>query len=503
MCRFSKVSFGRKCSPCRNLADVNDTDGVDILPDVPAISSELAVMLVQILQESVHAKQHPQGATLAEQALQAILVSSEKSTEFWHVFRALPQVGEVIQQLILDDDRVNVRQEISRLIASTNLQLEGTTKKPHFAEFFWSIVFDMLPQASTNPTKCDEVFQLAEKLLTRLVESNSTELDLPACLGRCGTLLLAHTSTEDITQPDLRDSLAHGLTTLLSLALKFSRAVGLQPPLGQEFSQKLLHHHLFPSMAPMDGAGLIMPRPVVNSNTRSALYDILFDLCRIASPADLLNYLDRLTPFDEDSDLPYFYELPHAFDRQRAVRAPCGYAGLRNLSNTCYLNSLMTQLFMNKDFRYFMMSLPTLDSSRQPLIHETRQLFAALQDSRRRFVDPQSCIAQISTYEEAPIDIHNQMDVDEFYNLLFDRWEAQIPSDIDKKRMRSIFGGQLVQQVKSKECDHISERFEDFSAIQCDIKGKATLEESLQAYVDGEIMQGGMFELGRNNHVHH
>jgi ubiquitin carboxyl-terminal hydrolase 34 len=29
------------------------------------------------------------------------------------------------------------------------------------------------------------------------------------------------------------------------------------------------------------------------------------------------------------------------------------------------------------------------------------------------------------------------------------------------------------------------------SAIQCDIKGKASLEERLQAYVDGEIMEGG------------
>ena len=83
------------------------------------------------------------------------------------------------------------------------------------------------------------------------------------------------------------------------------------------------------------------------------------------------------------------------------------------------------------------------------------------------------------------------MDVDEFYNLLFDRWEGQLPNGIPRKKLRSFYGGQLVQQVKSKECDHISERLEPFSAIQCDIKGKATLQDSLQAYVDGEIMDGG------------
>jgi ubiquitin carboxyl-terminal hydrolase 34 len=83
------------------------------------------------------------------------------------------------------------------------------------------------------------------------------------------------------------------------------------------------------------------------------------------------------------------------------------------------------------------------------------------------------------------------MDVDEFYNLLFDRWESQILAPDAKRQFRSFYGGQLVQQVKSKECAHISERLEPFSAIQCDIKGKSCLQESLQAYVDGEIMEGG------------
>jgi ubiquitin carboxyl-terminal hydrolase 34 len=114
-----------------------------------------------------------------------------------------------------------------------------------------------------------------------------------------------------------------------------------------------------------------------------------------------------------------------------------------------------------------------------------------MQDSYRRFVDPTDLVSCIKTFEDAPIDVHNQMDVDEFYSLLFDRWESQLSGDHERKLLRSFFGGQLVQQMKSKECDHISERLEPFSAIQCDIKGKTTLQDSLQAYVDGEIMEGG------------
>lgn len=173
------------------------------------------------------------------------------------------------------------------------------------------------------------------------------------------------------------------------------------------------------------------------------------------------------------------------------IRAPQGYAGLRNLSNTCYLNSLMTQLFMNIEFREFMLKLKLVSpESSQKLLSETQGLFAWMQESWLKSVDPQGFVESIRTYDNDMIDVSIQMDVDEFYNLLFDRWEAQVLDPEEKQKFRSFFGGQLVQQIKSKECTHISERLEPFSAIQCDIKGKASLEESLQAYVEGEIMQG-------------
>lgn len=173
------------------------------------------------------------------------------------------------------------------------------------------------------------------------------------------------------------------------------------------------------------------------------------------------------------------------------IRSAEGYAGLKNLSNTCYLNSLLTQLFMNVEFRDFMLQLDlTEPDTSQKLLDETQKLFANMQETWLKSVDPQGLVDTIRTYENEPIDVTIQMDVDEFYNLLFDRWEGQVVDPEQKKKFRSFFGGELVQQIKSKECSHISERLEPFSAIQCDIKGKASLEESLQAYVEGEIMQG-------------
>ena len=150
---------------------------------------------------------------------------------------------------------------------------------------------------------------------------------------------------------------------------------------------------------------------------------------------------------------------------------------------------------MNIPFREFMLTANVADVGSQKLLAETQSLFSYMQNSLKRFVDPAVLASSIRTYEDTQIDVSVQMDVDEFYNLLFDRWEGQILSSEAKKQFRSFYGGQLVQQVKSKECSHISERLEPFSAIQCDIKGKSCLQESLQAYVDGEIMEGGQLSL--------
>ena len=147
---------------------------------------------------------------------------------------------------------------------------------------------------------------------------------------------------------------------------------------------------------------------------------------------------------------------------------------------------------MNYRFREFLLKTPIGPAGKDSgLLSATKRLLSHMQESLRPWVDPEEFVSTLKTFEETAIDVHNQMDVDEFYNLLFDQWECEMSSIEEKHKLRSFYGGQLVQQVKSKECEHISERLEPFSAIQCDIKGMGNLNASLQAYVDGEIMEGG------------
>ncbi|KAL1911221.1 hypothetical protein Sste5344_003024 [Sporothrix stenoceras] len=425
------------------------------------------------------------------------------SREFWDAFRNDEKTASLIERLLLLDGRLDIRQlatvQIGDKIGSRHAM--ATVSPSEFREFFWPVVLAIVPKAILEPAKCEGVFNLADRLLSDLLEANSPALDIAALLTTTGDLLLSCTTSEDVTQPECADYAMFGLTRLFNSVYRASQNLDLVDTIPSNFMNKLFWNHLFPpwrnNAASVDGTAVSRrsyPRIVVSSQTRALLMKVISDLID-DNPSLLpimIRNLDQLVPCEKSEDEePYHYELPSMFEREKALRAPCGYVGLRNLSNTCYFNSLFTQLFMNVPFRQFMMSVDVRDEGdTQSLLFQTRILFGFLQDSIRRFVDTQMCVGSVKTYDDTPIDIHNQMDVDEFYNLLFDRWEGQLLSENDKKAFRSFFGGQIVQQVKSKECKHVSERLEPFSAIQCDIKGKASLQESLRAYVEGEIMEG-------------
>jgi ubiquitin carboxyl-terminal hydrolase 34 len=457
------------------------------------LNMNLQERLLALLATAAAAPASQSGLELINRSLEALFECCSRSHDFWAAFQKQPAAARVIQDLFMDE-RPFVRKNVAKLIKDRCVFSHGGdlgVTALHFAEMLWPVVFEVLPQATIEPAKCEEVLNLCFVLMKRLAEADSPILDIQACLAECERLILSHTSTEDVSHPEQVDLISHGLVSILHHGIKYG--TGNQAmPLSASFPRRLFNRHLFPLE---DADGPLVPRAILNPSTRSMLNDLIYILCKDNEEQylDLLRLFSGLTTYkliNDSSTIPYKYDLPQSFERSKSVRSPCGYPGLRNLSNTCYLNSLFTQLFMNTHFRKFIMQVPVPNTNTHQLLAETQTLFSELQDSIRRFVDPLGCVNQIMNYDETPIDIHTQMDVDEFYNLLFDRWESQMPNTRAKKALRSIYGGQLVQQVKSKECEHISERIEPFSAIQCDIKGIASLEESLQAYVDGEIMEG-------------
>ncbi|KAE8393246.1 hypothetical protein BDV23DRAFT_149795 [Aspergillus alliaceus] len=426
-----------------------------------------------------------------------------RDPEFWTVIKQQTQFDHLLFSLLLEEGRQPIRKGISENIAvacspSKLLKKPGKSETPELRAAtasenparidilatIWEAFVENFPRTLECVQQSQEFFDIAHLVFHSVAEKSPRDLMLSDYLKQWSTIMLNH-QTEEFVGREPVDHLLLGFCRLLRSCLELAGSTNITVETFN-LTESLFDKYLFPDLSESTTHAIAPQTPVMHTPSRQELYSILSLLCKYdENYSKIVERLEDIIPED------YTYSSSWCFDRHKMIRAPEGYAGLKNLSNTCYLNSLLTQLFMNVSFRDFMMQLRLVDPLvSQKLLEETKKVFGYMQETWLKSVDPQGLVDSIRTYDNEPVDVTIQMDVDEFYNLLFDRWEAQITDADEKKKFRSFYGGQLVQQIKSKECSHISERLEPFSAIQCDIKGKASLEESLQAYVEGEIMQG-------------
>ncbi|KAK3391910.1 hypothetical protein B0T20DRAFT_488983 [Sordaria brevicollis] len=441
--------------------------------------------------------------------LHAILEACSMSPELMNTCFEHQGIPKLLEDILLHDQRTDVRRSTKQLLLrkfdadapkqmrgvaqvseSSDVNPETSSKDENpYRAYLWPVLSDFVPSAMSGPCYPAEFFGLCQGMLRTLMKSKSPLVDAEKLSQQWIGLLLEYKTFEDPTQPSKVDVAVSGLIGLIWEIVTGPHHLG---DTLAGVARKLFWAHLYPPLGTNEAESF---RPIITDSTRDKLWSIILILVGedVTQLSWLIGDLKALTPPRPDPEYhPYLYEIALPYERERVLRSSSGYVGLKNLSNTCYFNSLLTQLYMNTDFREYILksSIRNPYSESQKLLYEMQRLFAFMQNSIRRFASTEDCIGNIRTYEDTVIDVTNQMDVDEFYNLLFDRWEGQFPNTAERFRFRSFYGGQLVQQVASKECTHVSERLEPFSAIQCDIKGKSTLQESLQAYVDGEIMEG-------------
>ncbi|KKP04545.1 hypothetical protein THAR02_03371 [Trichoderma harzianum] len=457
--------------------------------------------LVDILTDAVNGGEGDSSLALIDTTLSSILQLCLMHRVFMNGLVNLPSFKSILHRLILFDSRSAVRRHVVGMMrkavemeeAAINAFPEDARPTSPLMQYFWLVASNLLLEAVGSHCQCQEFFDGLDYLFCKGAQAIPCEVNTMIFAGQVCELLLNHTSKERLDQPDSQDFVADGLLTLLLRCLQIDSTLPASAALPDDLAETLFRMHLFPQRRIYPAQPV--QKVLLRTDTRAKLYEAIFILIKENRSrfSSLLHCLNDLVPYyldEEDGIDPYIYELSYQFDRNKAIRMH-GYVGLKNLSNTCYLNSLLTQLFMNTAFRRFILEfkLEDSDDSQQMLFH-TQKVFGYLQDSYRRCVDTALLVGSIKTYDDVLIDIHNQMDVEEFYSLFFDRLESQAMTEDEKKALRSIYGGQLVQQVKSQECEHVSERLEPFSAIQCDIHGKSSLQESLQAYVRGEVLEG-------------
>ncbi|KYQ94124.1 hypothetical protein DLAC_04405 [Tieghemostelium lacteum] len=206
------------------------------------------------------------------------------------------------------------------------------------------------------------------------------------------------------------------------------------------------------------------------------------------------------------------------FDKEKTMY---GYVGLKNQGATCYMNSLVQQLYYSPHLKKGLLSLnliheqsnqhvhqisPMIIGQKQQqqqqsqlddklqseyLLNQLQLLFIYLQESSKRYYDPYNFCRSIKNYDGTYINLGVQMDAYEFFLILLDKLEESLKVHPNQKDLlKESFGGVFTNQFISKECTHRSHREEPFLSISLEVKNKKSLLESFNSFVEPEYLVG-------------
>lgn len=157
------------------------------------------------------------------------------------------------------------------------------------------------------------------------------------------------------------------------------------------------------------------------------------------------------------------------------------------------MNSLMQQLYMIPSFRNDILAVEDPDKTTPQddnLLFQTQCLFAALNQSVKQYYNPKLFCHAFKDWDKKPINVLEQMDVDEFFNLFLDKLENALKPTSLAKTIKRHFGGLFANQLICKDCPHSSVREEPFLALNLQVKNKRSLQQCLESFVEGEMLQG-------------
>uniref|UniRef100_A0A3Q3G0C9 Ubiquitin carboxyl-terminal hydrolase 48 n=1 Tax=Labrus bergylta TaxID=56723 RepID=A0A3Q3G0C9_9LABR len=166
------------------------------------------------------------------------------------------------------------------------------------------------------------------------------------------------------------------------------------------------------------------------------------------------------------------------------------FVGLTNLGATCYVNTFLQVWFHNLELRrslYQLLSPSLSDYEPQSISEHLQYLFALLQNSNRKYIDPSGLVKALG------LDTGQQQDAQEFSKLFMSLLEDTLSKQKSPSLQNVIqqqFCGQFSYVTVCNQCGRSSALLSRFYELELNIQGHKNLNECVTEFLKEEKLEG-------------